>query len=629
MLYFNTFYQNYLVILNKILILRFRKDIGNIIKIYYNRNVRAYKKILQALYPLLLYFLLFSCISTPAPAPENTSGGEILQNGGSLRPVGEGTILSLPGKDELVEKRLDATLSALIEKGSPASLKEAVLFIQNDSKGLTSENKLYLKIIADIMYLVYPLETNGVKPAISSEDEPYLRILREVKSGLYPVTANKNSFLGLILPTLVLTYEDFSEALINPYKEDMEERLLSAKALRPQSVLPYYLLGLFKEKTNSLNEAVALYQKAWAIDSSCYPAGLKYGHFAAEAGNGDAALKIAENLSARYMENTEVKLLYTQAYIANKDWNKASDDVISILKKEPENISALLLRIRILIEQKEYLKANALLDAYSTKNKTSKYYLLYRSRVTREWSKNLIRASEFLTEAYKYYPEDFNVLLACAEICFEASTQIDSKPAEFFIRKVLENYPENAAALSLLIKNDINNGNWNQAVTSAADLVNKYPSDTNKELLLTAYLGAGQSTQALSLAKQLYANNKNPSNKFINLYIEALYAAREYPSISQIINQKLKGADSELKSILYYYNAKLVQNNPTEYLNFLQSSLLSNPRNKDSLFAMYEWYLKTKDYKKAKYYLGQVIALDPSNKNIINLSENLNKLLAD
>ena len=591
--------------------------------------MRTYRKILQTIYPFLLCFLIFSCVSTPKPPPESDSGGGITQNGGSLRPIGEGTILSLPGKNELVEKRLDSTLTSLIEKGSPESLKEAVLFIQNDSKGLTNENKLYLKIIADIMYLVYPLETNGEKPAVSNEDDTYLQILKDVKKGLYPASAGKNGFLSLILPTLVLTYDDFSETSISPYKDDIEERLLSAKALKPQAVLPYYLLGLLKEKTNSLNEAVGFYQKAWYLDSSCYPAGLKYGYFAAEAGNGDEALKIAENLSARYKENTEVKLLYTQAYIANKDWNKASDNVVSILKKEPENISALLLRIRILIEQKEYLKANALLDAYSTKNKTSKYYLLYRSRVTREWSKNLIRASEFLTEAYRYYPDDFNVLLACAEICFEASTQIDSKPAEFFIRKVLENYPENTAALSLLIKNDINNGNWNQAVTSAADLVNKYPSDTNKELLLTAYLGAGQSAQALSLAKQLYANNKNPSTKFINLYIEALYAAKEYPSISQIINQKLKGADSDLKSILYYYSAKLAQNNTTEYLNFLQSSLLSNPRNKDSLFAMYEWYLKTKDYKKAKYYLGQVIALDPSNKNIIKLSENLNKLLAD
>lgn len=571
----------------------------------------------------------FSCVSTKKAVAEDKPIGSIEQNGAGLKPIGEGTILSLPGKDELAEKKLDSTLAAHIEKGSPASLKEAVLFIQNDSKGLTNENKLYLKVIADIMYLVYPLETNGVKPPLYAEDEPYLQALKEVKSGLYPVSTKKDGFLGLIIPTLVLTYNDFSDTTLAQYSEDIESRLMEAQKLRPQSVLPHYLLGLLKEKNNKLTEAVALYQKAWQLDSSCYPAGFKYGHFAAESGNGAEALKIADTLNSSYKDNTEVKLLYAQAHIAKNDLNKASENIVSVLKKEPENISALLLRIRILIEQKEYLRANSLLDAYSTKNKTAKNYLLYRARVTKEWNKNLIRASEFLTEAYKYYPEDFNVLLACAEICFEASTKIDNKPADFFIRKVLDAYPKNTAALALLVKNDINNGKWAQAVESAEDLAAKYPSDANKELLLTSYLGAGQTSKALSLAKKLYANTKNPSNSFINLYMEALYAGKDYQTVKQVINQKIKGADSQLKSILYYYNAKLEQGNSSEYLNFLQSSLLSNPRNKDSLFAMYEWYLKTKDYKKAKYYLGQVLALNPSNKNLVNLSENLDKLLAD
>ena len=593
------------------------------------------KKIADKYRSLLIFAVImcclpfFSCVSTKKAVAEDKPIGSIEQNGAGLKPIGEGTILSLPGKNELAEKKLDSTLAAHIEKGSPASLKEAVLFIQNDSKGLTNENKLYLKVIADIMYLVYPLETNGVKPPLYAEDEPYLQALKEVKSGLYPVSTKKDGFLSLIIPTLVLTYNDFSDTTLAQYSEDIESRLMEAQKLRPQSVLPYYLLGLLKEKNNKLTEAVVLYQKAWQLDSSCYPAGFKYGHFAAESGNGTEALKIADTLNSSYKDNTEVKLLYAQAHIAKNDLNKASENIVSVLKKEPENISALLLRIRILIEQKEYLRANSLLDAYSTKNKTAKNYLLYRARVTKEWNKNLIRASEFLTEAYKYYPEDFNVLLACAEICFEASTKIDNKSADFFIRKVLEAYPKNTAALALLVKNDINNGKWAQAVESAEDLAAKYPSDANKELLLTSYLGAGQTSKALSLAKKLYANTKNPSNSFINLYMEALYAGKDYQTVKQVINQKIKGADSQLKSILYYYNAKLEQGNSSEYLNFLQSSLLSNPRNKDSLFAMYEWYLKTKDYKKAKYYLGQVLALNPSNKNLVNLSENLDKLLAD
>ena len=332
------------------------------------------KKIADKYRSLLIFAVImcclpfFSCVSTKKAVAEDKPIGSIEQNGAGLKPIGEGTILSLPGKDELAEKKLDSTLAAHIEKGSPASLKEAVLFIQNDSKGLTNENKLYLKIIADIMYLAYPLETNGVKPPLYAEDEPYLQALKEVKSGLYPVSTKKDGFLGLIIPTLVLANDDFSGTTLAQYSEDIESRLMEAQKLRPQSVLPHYLLGLLKEKTNKLTEAVALYQKAWQLDSSCYPAGFKYGHFAAESGNGTEALKIADTLNSSYKDNTEVKLLYAQAHIAKNDLNKASENIVSVLKKEPENISALLLHIRILIEQKEYLRANSLLDAYSTKN---------------------------------------------------------------------------------------------------------------------------------------------------------------------------------------------------------------------------------------------------------------------
>ena len=127
-------------------------------------RVSFYVKNFAVKYRYLLIFAVimcclpfFSCVNTKKAVAEDNSTGSIEQNGAGLKPIGEGTILSLPGKDELVEKKLDSTLAAYIEKGSPASLKEAVLFIQNDSKGLTNENKLYLKIIADIMYLVYPL----------------------------------------------------------------------------------------------------------------------------------------------------------------------------------------------------------------------------------------------------------------------------------------------------------------------------------------------------------------------------------------------------------------------------------------------------------------------------------------
>lgn len=583
-------------------------------------------------YPLFCVFiwictLFFSCKSTPNKladtTPEKTSN-----TSNFIRPTGEGTVLSLPDKRELNEKRLDAKLIANVEKGSPESLKAAVLFIQNDSKGFTRENKIYLKIITDIMYLVYPQETEGIRPQDSQEDDEYLTGLKSIKNGIYPFTMKKNDFLSLIIPTLILT-KNLPAASINRYKEDIEQRLAEAKKLRAESVLPYYIEGLLREKENNETEAEKLYKTAWDIDNSCYPAGLKYGRLAALNGNGNTAIEIADILSRVYKNNAEIYILYTQGCIANKNLNKASEYIVDVLKKDPDNIYALLLRIQILIEQGEYLKANALLDAYSLKNRTSKEYFLFRARLAKEWSKNIIAAADFLTEAYRFHPDDFSVLLECAEICLISSQKIDNKPADFFIQKILQKDTENAAALSLLVRHNIVNENWKEAVSIALKLINKAPENSNKELLITACLGAGNFKEAAALSKQLYSETKNPSNSVIKLYLQALYKTANYNTMSQIIKEKINQSDSELKSIFHYYNAKLSQDNRETYLSSLRASLLANPRNKEALFAMYEFYFKAKDYRKAKYYLGQVIALEPSNKKNMELSEKLEILLAN
>ena len=50
---------------------------------------------------------------------------------------------------------------------------------------------------------------------------------------------------------------------------------------------------------------------------------------------------------------------------------------------------------------------------------------------------------------------------------------------------------------------------------------------------------------------------------------------------------------------------------------------MADPRNTDSLFAMYRYYYESGDYKKAEYYLKQVIAIEPLNKKNSRLLQDL------
>jgi len=59
----------------------------------------------------------------------------------------------------------------------------------------------------------------------------------------------------------------------------------------------------------------------------------------------------------------------------------------------------------------------------------------------------------------------------------------------------------------------------------------------------------------------------------------------------------------------------------------LRSSLISNPRNDDALFRLYELYFNKKDYRKAQYYLRQVVAINPNDNSVKQLNEALTKLM--
>ena len=93
-----------------------------------------------------------------------------------------------------------------------------------------------------------------------------------------------------------------------------------------------------------------------------------------------------------------------------------------------------------------------------------------------------------------------------------------------------------------------------------------------------------------------------------------------------VINQQLSSASSKLKSFLYYQRSFL-QNTEETVLSDLRSSLMSNPKNSESLFRLYKIYFNKKEYRKSQYYLKQVVALSPSNADYRNLLEELNSLI--
>ena len=112
----------------------------------------------------------------------------------------------------------------------------------------------------------------------------------------------------------------------------------------------------------------------------------------------------------------------------------------------------------------------------------------------------------------------------------------------------------------------------------------------------------------------------------VQAYISVLVASNRTQEASSIISSLLSSASVKMKSFLYYKKSFL-ENSVENSLADLRSSLISNPRNIDSLFRLYEIYFQKKDYRKAQYYLKQIVALNPNASEYKKLNDELSKFI--
>ncbi|WP_230974681.1 tetratricopeptide repeat protein [Treponema vincentii] len=564
------------------------------------------------LYLLFSIFLFISCTTVKNSNSDDTS---------SAAPL-SATILPLPSAADLASNHVDSQVQADMEIASPASIRSAVTRVYSTSQGLTKEKQLQLTLAARLMRVVYPLELIDWNAPNYQQAHPYLDALTQIEKDSYPQNLGMNTFFDAVIPAMIL----IKGVGLQEYASVLEKRLLIARNLNPSSVLPPYLLGLLYEQLGKLSDAANYYQTAWEQDESCYPAGMRFAYLALFTNDIETAYKIAEKLYDRYPNAVTIQLLLAEAYLEKGNLEKADEIVSGVLKKNNDFGRAFFLQVRLHIEKKEYLAANAMLDEFAKQNKVDKDYLLLRSRILLEWSKNITEAKQCLERADSFYPQSSDVILACANFCFETKNTVNGNTANDFINALLKQNPYNILAIRLFVKEDIAEKRWESAFERAQYLYDNNPSEEDVVLYARVCAGMNNWEAAVDTAQAAYnaAQNK-PSDEIITLYLQALYGAKRYGILRQVINRHLADARSALKSVLIYYQS-LLESNDEEKLALLRSSLLADPRSSLTLFALYEWYFEHKDYRKAYYYLQQVIALDPYNKTYLQLAEKLERL---
>ena len=265
------------------------------------------------------------------------------------------------------------------------------------------------------------------------------------------------------------------------------------------------------------------------------------------------------------------------------------------------------------------------MDAYSKTDKTALKYLLLRSKLQNVWNRNTTAAISTISEALTLYPDNHEVLLCAAELISESGSKINGKSAFELIEPLKQIDGENPKLLQIEIDEYIRQKQWKNAYEVSQKLIQIEPSENRiiKNILICIELGENQ--QAFFLADELYTNN--PTSEEVQItYVKTLVANNKKTEAITLINSLLQKASSKMKSELYYQKSRL-ESSDDKKLSDLRSSLTANPRNEEALFALYELYFKKNDYRKAQYYLKQVIALNPSNQELLDLNSNLENYL--
>ena len=511
---------------------------------------------------------------------------------------------------------------AMFENGSPDSIRNAVARIRKSSTEYKEDEKIMLSVSRAIMEIAWTGERiTWDAPAISTQN-PYTGAIASVRSGVYDVSTGKKDFLSTVLPSLLVA----GSALHDDYFDKSYTDLKKALEMRPKSVLANYLMGKLLCKMDRYKEAISYLKTANSDATNCFQISYALCESYLKSQDYSAARMSAELLIDRYPQNLDVLKLCAETSFLQQDYASAEEYVARVLQQEPENMQYILFRVKILLEKKEYIKAASLLDVYSRSDSSSRDYLLLRAKLQHYWNRNNTASLATIETALSRYPDDDEILSFASEISALTGSKVVGKTAGELAQQIIEKDPNNVSALQINLNDLVRNSKWAEAYDAVKKLLTLLPdSEELRFTYIDICLSLKKNDEAWSLAQELYLRNPQ-KDTIVQQYIKVLIALSKNSEAKTLIDGLLPSANSRMKSFLYYENSYLTTNDD-DILSSLRSSLTSNPRNTDALFRLYTFYYEKREYRKAQYYLKQVVALNPNDETYLRLNTELENLI--
>ena len=517
--------------------------------------------------------------------------------------------------------KIDPVILEGVEHGSPDSLREAMRALKQQGKELSEAENVLMQVASDMMKMAWPSEKITWETLPVSDKNPYIGALNSAKQGVFDSSTGNVDFLSTLLPSFVLFENTNNKSLYTP----CYNAISSALSLNENSVIAKYLMAYVLEKMENYNEAEPYLESIYNENPNVEEIALAYVRILRKNGKADKASIVLKGVGEA---DGDLEILKQSAYVAfdMKDYASAEYYVARVLQQTPNDLDFVLFRAKILIEKKDYIHAVSLLDMYARYEDESLEYLLLRSKVQLDWSKNTSAATETIEKALTLYPDDVDALLIAAKISSITGSPVSGMYSDELVENVLNKQPNNKEAMNYALEGLIQRKNW----TEAYDIAKKLIADENvvSDVIykyVKVCIELGRINEAYDYVKEKH--NQNPTDETIlYAYILAYSEVGDSKQVIKYINSLIPTASNKFKSYLYYRRSFL-QTNEEQVLADLRSCLISNPRNSDALFRLYEVYYDKGDYRKAQYYLRQVVAINPNDTSLKQLNDALTKMI--
>ncbi|MCR5612364.1 tetratricopeptide repeat protein [Treponema sp.] len=537
----------------------------------------------------------------------------------------DATVIKVEKKDRNYFSTIDSTVLADIEIGSPQSIRRAILKIKKATIDYPENERVLYNIASSIMSMVWSSERelDSVPPSVPRNN--YLAIIESAKNGIYEEDAGANDFFEIVLPSLVLT----TNTTRIGYYDLAEKALAEGLKKRPDSVLCNYLTGLLYKKRGNFEKAVSFFDKATESNAVVYEVLYEKANCLIQLRRYEQVANILDKLMIQFPSDINVLKLYANTALLMNDYVKAEQYASLVLQQNPSDLEFVLFRAKIFVETGEYLKASSLLDVYGRTYPENRVYLLLRSKIQKEWNKNLSAAVATIEKALSLYPNDADVILYAARLASETKHPINGKSGGELAAIILNSDPQNTQAIQVSVQSLYNEEKYSEAYTLSKRLMSMgsgLVSDSSIFTHIKVCLALRYNDEAWRYVSSLYEKDSSDP-EIIQFYIEVMVATGRTAQASRLINSLLNASPSSSMKSFLYYERSFLSNVDTTQLADLRSSLIANPRNSDALFRMYQIYYNRKDYRKAQYYLKQVVSLNPNDERYIRLNSELDRLV--